>query len=425
MRIEKTEQGKTKNGLRYYLFPRTGFGEQMAAVLVQRGANHLFWKGRDGEKICFPQGTAHFIEHKLFQQEWGDAFARFTQNGASANAFTDGDRTVYYFTCSDKFTENLRLLLDFVQKPYFTKEDTEREKDIIVSEITMYEDDPMWVGYYQMLECMYGKHPIRNRIAGTAETVAEITEETLQKAYACYYTTDEMALVCAGDIPLGEVRRMAERVARRETAARVYFPTEDAEIAEKYRACEMRLSVPQFQIGCKLPPLPKQDWLKKRMAAGFCMELLAGESSVFFQKAYEWDWLDEALGSAFFCLCGIFGQRDASGGNSGFSGKGAGASATGRLFAGGLSAYPQKALGAAPAAAGYTAEALLWTACVGADGCNGNRPFDLHQDHAAGGSGKNAEGRLFKRKYGAFGCEIKRMPSICLSGGHFFIVPQR
>ena len=155
----------------------------------------------------------------------------------------------------------------------------------------MYEDDPMWVGYYQMLECMYGKHPIRNRIAGTAETVAEITEKTLQKAYACYYTTDEMALICAGDIPLGEVRRIAERVARRETDARVYFPTEDAEIAEKYRACERRLSVPQFQIGCKLPPLPKQDWLKKRMAAGFCMELLAGESSVFFQKAYEWDWL--------------------------------------------------------------------------------------------------------------------------------------
>ena len=175
MRIEKTEQGKTKNGLRYYLFPRTGFGEQIAAVLVQRGANHLFWKGRDGEKICFPQGTAHFIEHKLFQQEWGD----------------------------------------------------------------------------------------------TAETVAEITEKTLQKAYACYYTTDEMALICAGDIPLGEVRRIAERVARRETDARVYFPTEDAEIAEKYRACERRLSVPQFQIGCKLPPLPKQDWLKKRMAAGF------------------------------------------------------------------------------------------------------------------------------------------------------------
>ena len=301
MRIEKTEQGRTKNGLRYYLFPREGFGEQMAAVLVQRGANHLFWKGKDGEEIRFPQGTAHFIEHKLFQQEWGDAFARFTQNGASANAFTDGDQTVYYFTCREKFLENLRLLLEFVQEPYFTKEDTEREKDIIVSEITMYEDDPLWVVYYQMLECMYGKHPIRNRIAGTAETVAEITEQTLQKAYECYYTTDEMALICAGEIPLGEVRRMAEGVAKRETDARVYFPTEDAEITEKYRESEMGLSVPQFQIGFKLPPIPKQDWLKKRLAAGFCLELLAGESSAFFWKAYEREWLDETLGSAFFC----------------------------------------------------------------------------------------------------------------------------
>ncbi len=301
MRIEKTEQGRTKNGLRYYLFPREGFGEQMAAVLVQRGANHLFWKGKDDGEIRFPEGTAHFIEHKLFQQEWGDAFARFTQNGASANAFTDGDQTVYYFTCREKFLENLRLLLEFVQEPYFTEEDTEREKDIIVSEITMYEDDPMWVVYYQMLECMYGKHPIRNRIAGTAETVAEITEQTLQKAYECYYTTDEMALICAGEIPLGEVRRMAEGVAKRETDARVYFPTEDAEITEKYRESEMGLSVPQFQIGFKLPPIPKQDWLKKRLAAGFCLELLAGESSAFFRKAYEREWLDETLGSAFFC----------------------------------------------------------------------------------------------------------------------------
>ena len=154
--MKKRSRAKRKTVCGIISFPERGLESRWR----RRGANHLFWKGRDGEKICFPQGTAHFIEHKLFQQEWGDAFARFTQNGASANAFTDGDRTVYYFTCSDKFTENLRLLLDFVQKPYFTKEDTEREKDIIVSEITMYEDDPMWVGYYQMLECMYVKKDI-------------------------------------------------------------------------------------------------------------------------------------------------------------------------------------------------------------------------------------------------------------------------
>ncbi|MGN1230825.1 MAG: M16 family metallopeptidase, partial [Anaerotignum sp.] len=186
-RIEKNQQGKTRNGLQYYILPQREFGEKMAAILVKRGANHLFWKGKDGEEINFPQGTAHFIEHKLFQQEWGDAFTKFTQNGASANAFTDGDKTVYYFTCREKFMENLKLLLDFVQKPFFTKEDTEREKGIITSEITMYEDDPNWVVYYQMLESMYGKHPIKNRIAGTAETVEKITAETLQKAYETYY----------------------------------------------------------------------------------------------------------------------------------------------------------------------------------------------------------------------------------------------
>ena len=301
MQIEKMQQGRTKNGLRYYLFPQKDFAEKMAAILVQRGANHLFWKGRDGEKICFPQGTAHFIEHKLFQQEWGDAFTRFTKNGASANAFTDGDQTVYYFTCREKFSENLRLLLEFVQEPYFTKEDTEREKDIIISEITMYEDDPAWVVYYQMLACMYGAHPIKNRIAGTAETVAEITEKTLQKAYALSYTTEQMALVCAGDIPLGEVRQMAECVAKHETEARVYFPMERDKIVEKYREKQMGIAQPQFQIGFKLPPMQKADWLHRRIAAGFCLELLAGEGSALFQKAYEREWLDEALGSAFFC----------------------------------------------------------------------------------------------------------------------------
>ena len=106
VRNEKNQQGKTKNGLQYYIFPQKEFGEKAAAIVVKRGSNHLFWKGRNGEEIKFPQGTAHFIEHKLFQQEWGDAFTKLTQNGASANAFTDGDKTVYYFTCREKFMEN-------------------------------------------------------------------------------------------------------------------------------------------------------------------------------------------------------------------------------------------------------------------------------------------------------------------------------
>ena len=100
---EKNLQGKTKNGLQYYILPQNDFGDKMAAIVVKRGANYLFWKGKNGEEIVLPQGTAHFIEHKLFQQEWGDAFIKFNQQGASANAFTDGDKTVYYFICRERF----------------------------------------------------------------------------------------------------------------------------------------------------------------------------------------------------------------------------------------------------------------------------------------------------------------------------------
>lgn len=317
-------------------------------------------------------------------------------------------------------------MLDFVQKPYFTKEDTERERDIIVSEITMYEDDPMWVGHYQMLECMYGKHPIRNRIAGTAETVAEITEETLQRAYACYYTTDEMALVCAGDIPLGEVRRMAERVARRETAARVYFPTEDAEIAEKYRACEMRLSVPQFQIGCKLPPLPKQDWLKNGWRQGSAWSFWRGRAVCFSKRRMNGTGWMRHLVLPFSAARGMPLRHFRAAGRirrkQRIFWEGSWSVCNGKAFSqedfqrirkkhlGQLLRQldtPQKLCFGQLAWARMDATAIDLLTCI----------KTMRQEEV----GKNAEGRLFKRKYGAFDCEIKRMPSIRLSGGHFLL----
>jgi len=301
MKTEKNLQGKTKNGLQYHILPRKDFGEKAAAVVVKRGANHLFWKGKNGEDMNFPAGTAHFIEHKLFQQEWGDAFAKLAENGAAANAFTDGDKTVYYFTCREKFAENLKILLDFVQHPYFTAEDVEQEKSIIRSEISMYADDPEWVVYGQMLEMMYENHPVRNPVAGTAETVQKITEKTLQQAYDTYYTTENMVLICAGDVSAAKVRAAAERVQKRTAEARVYFPAEEKRILEKYRERQMGLSRPHFQMAFKLPAVPKETWLNSRIAAGFLLEILSGESSSFFQQAYETGFLDEPPGTAFFC----------------------------------------------------------------------------------------------------------------------------
>lgn len=297
----KAVQGKTKNGLRYYILPMDGFQEKMAAVVVKAGANHIFWQDGDGKERNFPKGTAHFIEHKLFQQAWGDAFTRFTAQGASANAFTDGEKTVYYFSCREKFAENLRLLLDFVQHPFFTEADTEKEKSIICSEIAMYDDDQEWVSYYQMLEGMFRTHPVKNPVAGSKETVVEVRAETLQQAYEAYYATENMSLVCVGNVPHRQVQAMAESVGRRETQWRAEFPEEPPEIVEKYKERKMGLKTPSFQIGFKLPPEEKEERLGTRIAMNVLLEILAGESSDFFRMAYEKGLLDDPLGRAYFC----------------------------------------------------------------------------------------------------------------------------
>lgn len=296
-------EGKTKQGLRYLLLPQGIFAERMAAILVKRGANALFWRDAAGKEVAFPQGTAHFIEHKLFQQEWGDAFARLTQNGATANAFTDADKTVYYFRCREKFTENLKILLDFVQQPYFREADIEREKEIICREIAMYADAPDWTMTFQMLEGMYAVHPVRNQIAGTAETVRGITAETLRAAYDAYYTTEDMTLICTGNLPLREILRAAEQVKRREGRLKPWLPQEPAQIQEKYREREMGLRLPCFQIGWKFQP-EEAPTARRRILMGLLTELLAGESSRFYRKAYEKEILDAPLGAAYFCGMG-------------------------------------------------------------------------------------------------------------------------
>ena len=165
----------------------------------------------------------------------------------------------------------------------------------------MYADDPSWAVYGQMLEMMYESHPVRNAVAGTAETVEKVTAEALQKAYEAYYTTENMVLICTGDVPVKQIRTAAEKVQNHQSDMRVYFPMEKQDILEKYREKDMGLSCPCFQIGFKFQPVPKEKWLQTRIAMGFLLEILAGESSPFFQKAYERNLLDEPLGTAFFC----------------------------------------------------------------------------------------------------------------------------
>jgi predicted Zn-dependent peptidase len=147
-----------------------------------------------------PEGIAHFLEHKLFESEDGDAFSRFAKTGANANAYTSFDRTCYLFSSSSGFAESLDILLDFVSHPYFSEKTVGKEQGIIGQEIRMYDDDPGWQVLFGLLSCLYTRHPVRIDIAGTTESIAKITPELLYKCYGSYYNLNNMVLCVAGDV---------------------------------------------------------------------------------------------------------------------------------------------------------------------------------------------------------------------------------
>lgn len=291
---------KTSSGMDCYFFPMPDYEEKMAAIVVKAGSNFLACDAENQEKpLRFPEGTAHFIEHRLFRQKWGDAFATFSKQGASANAFTDAEKTVYYFSCQENFFENLRLLLSFVQNPYFLEEETEQEKSIIQSEITMYDDNPDWRVYYQLLQAMYHHHPIRIPIAGDAKALEKINHKVLQQAYDCMYTPERFSLICAGDIRVQKIVEAAGMMKKKKPGEKPLFEREPENIKESYVEGKLGITRPIFQIGFKMTPVEKEP-IKQRILMSVLLDILAGESSAFYQEAYYKKYLDEPLGNAYF-----------------------------------------------------------------------------------------------------------------------------
>ena len=149
------------NGLKIYICEMPQFTSSYAVFGTKYGSIDTKFSKNGGEPINVPEGIAHFLEHKLFESEDGDAFTKYAKTGARANAFTSFDRTCYLFSCSDGFDENLDILLDFVQSPYFTEQTVKKEQGIIGQEIRMYDDSPAWRVLFNMLSAMYQKHRMK------------------------------------------------------------------------------------------------------------------------------------------------------------------------------------------------------------------------------------------------------------------------
>lgn len=295
-RIEYKEIGETlysaqlPNGLELRVIPKKDFSTFYAVFATNYGGACRRFQV-DGEDRDTPAGVAHYLEHKMFDLPGGDsALNILSANGADPNAFTSSGITCYYFQCTEGFEENLRMLLHFVSTPYFTDETVAKEQGIISQEIRMGEDNPGLAVYYHLLKLLYAHHPIRDRVAGTVESIREITAQTLYDCHRVFYAPSNMALCVEGDVDPDEIARIVTEALPPERA-----PIPKADFGERegllpvqaFRSEEMEVSAPQFLIGLKLPEgLRGEEALRLRLTATLTMRMLCGSSSPFFTRLY-------------------------------------------------------------------------------------------------------------------------------------------
>lgn len=290
-----------KSGLTAFIIPKPGFSRMYAVFATNYGSIDREFKSdcTDGF-IEVPDGIAHFLEHKLFEGKDGNAFEKYAVTGAEANAYTSFDKTAYLFSCTDRFKENLRILLGFVQSPYFTDENVQKEQGIIGQEIRMYDDHPDFRVLYNMLNLLYHNHPVRVDIAGTVESIAKITPEILNTCYDTFYNLSNMVLCIAGDVDLDEVVSVLDDEIKPAKTSNIERKTVDEPdtIAGDYFEQKLEVANPKFYLGYKdtSKMFSGVEALKTEYTTRILMEMIAGEDSELYDELFKKGLIDKSFG---------------------------------------------------------------------------------------------------------------------------------
>lgn len=304
---EKLYRRTLPNGLEVVVAHKPLYARKYAFFAARYGGMDLRFKQGDGW-LDTPAGIAHYLEHKMFDTEEGSVSQKFAKNGVSDNAFTSCDMTAYYIECTENFYENLRTLLQFVSVPYFTQESVDKEQGIIAQEIRMTEDDPDWRVYANLMECLYRDSPARIPVAGTVESIRQITPQVLYDCHRAFYTPANMVLVCVGDIDPEQVAAQAEAVLPGESGpaiGRDYGQEEDASPAVREARMTMEVSMPMFLAGYKCrPSAGGEDHLRLSIIGDLACDVLFGESSLLYTRLYEEGAINGSLGGNFDMLPG-------------------------------------------------------------------------------------------------------------------------
>ena len=295
--------GTHPSGLRVFLYPKEKSSTTYAIFSTKYGSiDSCFQRSDEPAPETVPEGIAHYLEHKLFESEDGDAFQRYAETGANANAYTPFESASYLFSCTDRLYDSLEILLDFVQSPYFTEETVRKEQGIIGQEIKMYDDDPQWRVMFDYLRAMYHAHPIRQDIAGTVESIAQITPDHLYRCYRTFYNLHNMAFVLAGSFDVDRVCQLLDQMLKPcdPVTVRRVFPAEPASVAQPRVEEALSVALPLFQFGYKLPgTAPRGE--KDLAAAEVLLEVLASEASPLFRRLLDSGLVNESsFASEFF-----------------------------------------------------------------------------------------------------------------------------
>ena len=291
---------KHSSGLTIYVYPKEGYRSAYAIIGTNYGSVNICFSVDGGEKITVPDGIAHYLEHKLFESEEGDAFSRYAKTGASANAYTSFEKTCYLFSCTDKFEESFEILLDFVQDPYFTPETVAKEQGIIGQEIKMYDDSPDWRVMFNMLENMYHNHPVKIDIAGTVESIAQITAEKLYDCYNAFYNLNNMALCVAGNVTVDQVLAVCDRMLKPCEAHKItnFFEDEPREIVNPYVEQSFPVMVPIFNLGFKEAPDTLDE--KKLAYTDILLSMLASPTSALYRRLMDENLINNSFSYELF-----------------------------------------------------------------------------------------------------------------------------
>lgn len=308
---ETRHEGVLSCGMRLLFAPRPGFTKKLAFVVADYGSTDSAWK-RDGKRVQVPDGIAHFLEHQLFKKGHADLSDVFSNRGAYTNAHTSHTQTAYYFECTENFEANLDTLLELALTPYFDRKLVDVERDIIIQEINQYRDNPGWVGYQQLLESLYAKHPLRIDIAGTAETVSAVTPELLALCHGTFYHPSNLTLIICGDFKPAWVRELAEKL----SAARA--PASPAPLIERERPAEphkvarpraerrMFVSRPKMLMGFKDPSVPDgAELVKLDLASTLAMDALFSREGEAFESLYNERLVGNDFGGGYQCERGF------------------------------------------------------------------------------------------------------------------------